>query len=56
MIAIDPPVRLLIFALASEGPSTHDTAGRGNVGLRKPPGSTCLACGAGSGSRDLLGG
>src|SRR5271170_7507604 len=23
MIAIDPPVRILIFSLASEGPSTH---------------------------------
>src|ERR1035437_3946877 len=27
MIAIDPPVRLLNFALASEGPSTHGTEG-----------------------------
>jgi len=25
MIAIDPPVRILIFSLASEGPSTHAT-------------------------------
>jgi hypothetical protein len=23
MIAVDPPVKLLIFPLASEGPSTH---------------------------------
>jgi hypothetical protein len=27
MIAVDPPVKLLIFLLASEGPSTHDTEG-----------------------------
>ena len=27
MIAIDPPVRLLIFSLASKGPSTHGTEG-----------------------------
>ena len=27
MIAIDPPVRLLIFPLASKGPSTHGTEG-----------------------------
>jgi hypothetical protein len=28
MIAIDPPVRILIFSLASEGPSTHATRSR----------------------------
>jgi hypothetical protein len=28
MIAIDPPVRILIFSLASEGPSTHATSSR----------------------------
>jgi len=28
MIAIDPPVRILIFSLASEGPSTHATWSR----------------------------
>ena len=27
MIAIDPPVRILIFSLASKGPSTHGTEG-----------------------------
>ena len=28
MIAIDPPVRILNFALASKGPSTHGTEGK----------------------------
>ena len=33
MIAVDPPVKLLMFSLASEGPSTHDLrAGRRAVG------------------------
>jgi hypothetical protein len=29
MIAVDPPVKLLISPLASEGPSTHDAGMRG---------------------------
>jgi hypothetical protein len=42
MIPIDPPVRLLIFSLASQGPSTHGTEGRL---LRSTPGAAhfCFA-------------
>ena len=31
MIAVDPPVRLLISSLASKGPSTHGTEGSGHT-------------------------
>src|SRR6476619_2586460 len=34
MLAIDPPVRILIDALASEGPSTHTLRGVGAPGGR----------------------
>jgi len=40
MIAIDPPVRILIFSLASEGPSTHAARSPVNPNReRKPSGS-----------------
>ena len=35
MIAIDLPVRLLIFPLASEGPSTHGVEGEMKLAVRQ---------------------
>src|SRR5579859_7025249 len=36
MIAIDPPVRLLVFPLAPEGPSTHATPSSALLSGRRP--------------------
>ena len=35
MIAIDLPVRILIFPLASEGPSTHGVEGEMKLAVRQ---------------------
>ena len=45
MIAVDPPVRLLISPLASKGPSTHGTEGlaiKAPVALRHVDGFPAL--------------